>query len=119
MPGATKKAILQGFSLTKARTTFQWISVLKGLKPILFKILRNIKHKNLPKKKKKRKEKNRSKSNEKQKQKVFPSHPPKKTLHFPSFLLLYNAIIHIEDTKVVQFKRKFHYIISGKELFTT
>ena len=38
--------------------------------------------------------------------------PPtkKKTLHFRSFLLLCNAIIHVKDIKVVQFKRKFHYI---------
>ena len=37
MPGDTKKAIiLQRFSLAKERTTFQWTSVFKGLKPILF-----------------------------------------------------------------------------------
>ena len=36
MPNATKKTILQGFSLIKAHTTFQWASILKGLKPILF-----------------------------------------------------------------------------------
>ena len=39
----------------------------------------------------------------KKKQKVFPSHPQPP---------------HVEDINVVQFKRKFHYIISGREFFT-
>ena len=51
--------------------------------------------------------------------KYFPPTHPKKALHFPSLLLLCNAIIHVKDTKVVQFKRKFHYVISGREFFTT
>ena len=36
-----------------------------------------------------------------------------------SFLLVCNVIIRVKDIKVVQFKRKFHYIIPGKEFFTT
>ena len=47
---------------------------------------------------------------EKKNKKYFPP-TKKKTLHFHSFLLLCNAIIHVKDIKVVQFKRKFHYTI--------
>ena len=45
--------------------------------------------------------------------------PTEKTLHFPSFFLLCNAIICLKDIKVVQFKRKFNYIIPRREFFTS
>ena len=42
-----------------------------------------------------------------------------KTLHFTCFLLLCNAIIRVNYIKVVEFKRKLHYIIRGREFFPT
>ena len=42
-----------------------------------------------------------------------------KTFYFLCFLLLCNAVIRDKGIKVVQFKRKFHCIIRGREFFTT
>ena len=55
----------------------------------------------------------------KKKKKSISLPPTHKTLYFPSFLLLSNAVMPAEDIKVVQFKRKFHYIIPGRKSFTT
>ena len=51
----------------------------------------------------------------KKKKKKKATHPQ----NILSFLLVCNVIIRVKDIKVVQFKRKFHYIIPGKEFFTT
>ena len=42
-----------------------------------------------------------------------------KTFYFPCFLLFCNAVIRVKDINVVQFKRKFHYIVSKREFFIT
>ena len=44
-------------------------------------------------------------------------HKQNVTLSF--YLLLSNAIVRVKDIKVVQFKRKFLYVIPGRQFFTT
>ena len=53
---------------------------------------------------------------------MFSSHPPTKHYTFlPSFyyVMQLSVLIRVKDIKVVQFERKFHYIIPGREFFTT
>ena len=78
----------------------------KGLKANLFwKILRNIKHKNLLYIKKKI---NKTKKKEKQ---MSASHSPQSILLSLLLFIIYVMQFCVKDIKVVQFKRKFHYII--------
>ena len=99
MPVSTKRPyILKGrrhkaASLLKLAQFSNGHQSLKDKKNICLKILRNIKQKNL--------EKN-NKQNKKEK-KVF-----NKTIHFPSFLLLCNAISRVKDIEAIHFKIKFH-----------
>ena len=48
-------------------------------------------------------------TNNKRTRRLPPTHH--KTLYFPCFLLLCNAVILVKNITVLQFKRKFHYII--------
>ena len=79
-----------------------------------------MKHKNLHCVKKKQTNKQKKQQiNNKRKKKRKKYSLTNKTLHFPSFLLLCNAVIRVKDIKVVQFKRKLHFIIPGRKFFTT
>ena len=53
------------------------------------------------------------KKKKKKKKKISLARALKRS-HFPSFLLLCSLIKRAKDIKVVQFKRKFHYIIPGR-----
>ena len=61
----------------------------------------------------------KKKQTNKMKNKSISLSPIQKALHFPSFCLLCNAIIHVEYIKAVHLKRKLNHITTGRELCTT
>ena len=85
-----EKILIRHTSKVKAEIGLQKIEE-KDKQFLIEKIMSNIK-------KKKKKQKNKIK---KKKKNYFPLiyPPPQKTLHFPSFLLLCNAIIHVKTWK--------------------